>query len=70
MCSFGHKGGKVGVRRYALAEDALWQAVSEWLAGRNYPTGSAHDTIETAKREGFDLVQRAQELLLPSEFLR
>lgn len=54
----------------ALAEDALWRAVSEWLVGRSFPTGSAHYTIAAAKGEGFDLVQRARELLLPRQFLR
>lgn len=57
-------------RIHALAEDALWRAVSEWLAGRSFPTGSARDTIATAKREGFDLTQRAQEFLSPRLFLR
>jgi hypothetical protein len=55
---------------HALAEDALWRAISEWLAGRNFPTGSARDTISAAKRDGFDLAQRAQEFLSPRQFLR
>jgi hypothetical protein len=54
----------------ALAENALWRAASEWLSGRSFPTGPARNTIAAAKREGFDLVQRAQELLLPRQFLR
>jgi hypothetical protein len=53
-----------------LAQSALWQAISEWLAGRTFPTGSARDTVAAAKREGFDLVRRAGELLLPRQFLR
>jgi hypothetical protein len=55
---------------WALAEQALWSAMTEWLAGRDYPTGSARDTIEAAKNEGFDLVRRVRELLLPRQFLR
>jgi hypothetical protein len=54
----------------ALAEGALWSAITEWLAGRDYPTGSARDTIEAAQAEGFDLVGRVRELLLPRQFLR
>jgi hypothetical protein len=54
----------------ALAEEALWNAMTEWLAGRDYPTGSARDTIEAAQDEGFDIVGRVRELLLPRQFLR
>jgi hypothetical protein len=54
----------------ALAQDALWRAASEWLAGRSFPTGSARNTLARARREGFDLVQRARESLLPRSFLR
>jgi hypothetical protein len=54
---------------HALAEEALWRAISEWLAGRNFPTGSARETVAAAKREGFDLAQRAQEFLV-GRFLR
>jgi len=53
-----------------LAEDALWRAVTEWLAGRDFPVRSARETIADAKSESFDLVQRATELLLPRRFLR
>jgi hypothetical protein len=35
----------------ALAEEGLWDAMTEWLTGRDYPTGSARDTIEPAKME-------------------
>ena len=55
---------------HAFAEDALWRAISEWLAGRSFPTGSARETVAAAKREGFDLAGRARELLSPSLFLR
>ena len=54
----------------ALAEDALWRAASEWLSGRSFPTSPARNTTAAAKREGFDLAQRAQELLLPRQFFR
>lgn len=57
-------------RIHALAEDALLRAVSEWLAGRSFPTGSARDTVATAKREGFDLRRRAEEFLSPRLSLR
>jgi hypothetical protein len=66
--SQGSPQGRPEVR--ALAEEALWSAMTEWLAGRDYPTGSARDTIEAAKNEGFDLVRRVRELLLPRQFLR
>jgi hypothetical protein len=66
--SQGWPPGRIEVR--ALAEEALWGAMTEWLAGRGFPTGSACDTIEAAKNEGFDLVRRVRELLLPRQFLR
>jgi hypothetical protein len=66
--SKGSPQGRPEVR--ALAEEALWSAMTEWLAGRDYPTGSARDTIEAAKNEGFDLVRQVRELLLPRQFLR
>jgi hypothetical protein len=66
--SQGLPQGRPEVR--ALAEDALWAAMSAWLAGRDYPAGSARDIIESAKNEGFDLVGRVRELLLPRQFLR
>jgi hypothetical protein len=66
--SQGLPQGRPEVR--GLVEDALWNAMSEWLAGRDYPTGSARDTIEAARNEGFDLVRRVRELLLPRQFLR
>jgi len=59
--------GRPAVR--ALAEEALWNAMKEWLAGREYPTGSARDVIKAANNEGFDLVGRVRELLLPRQFL-
>ena len=54
----------------ALAEDALWRAISEWRAGRTFATGAARNTIAAAERDGFDLVHRAQEFIPPYEFLR
>jgi hypothetical protein len=53
----------------ALAEEALWRATSEWLSGRTFPTGSARDTVAAAKREGFDLPERALEFLPLRRFL-
>jgi hypothetical protein len=55
---------------HALAEEALWRAISEWLAGRTFPTCSARDTVAAAKRDGFDLAQRALEFLPLRRFLR
>ena len=55
---------------HAFAEEALWRAISEWLAGRSFPIGSARERVASAKREGFDLAQRAQEFLSPLLFLR
>ena len=41
------------------------------VAGRKrVPTGSARDIIKAANNEGFDLVGRVRELLLPRQFLR
>jgi hypothetical protein len=68
FCSQGSQQGRPEVR--ALAEEALWSAMTEWLAGRDYPSGSARDTIEAAKNAGFDLVRRVRELLLSRQFLR
>jgi hypothetical protein len=53
-----------------LAQIALWQAISEWLAGRTFPTGEARSTIEAAQNEGFDLAGRARELLSSWRHLR
>ena len=64
----GSPQGRPEVR--ALAEEALWNAMTEWLGGRDYPTGSARDIIGAAKGEGFDLIGRVRELLLPRQFLR
>jgi hypothetical protein len=55
---------------HALAEEALWRAISEWLAGRTFPTGSARDTVAAAERDGFDLAERALEFLPLRRFLR
>lgn len=66
--SQGLPRGRPEVR--AMAEEALWSAMTEWLAGRDFPTGSAREIIKAARDQGFDLVGRARELLLSRQFLR
>jgi hypothetical protein len=63
--SLESQGSPLGrVEVLGLAEDAVRRAVIQLLgAERGFPTGLARDTIAAARKENFNILERAKELL-------